>query len=190
MFKIYAKKCINSQNLLKFEFFKLNQNNIYETSYNIKKFCDKSSKSDSSDSHTPSEKEFLKLDYYSILNINKNASDTDIKKSYFVLAKKFHPDKFKGSPEIFRKISDAYNTLRDPHKREEYNKRMKHKIKKKYGKHKDDEKSDSKDKTQNMQEFSKYEEDFKKLNIDKLFTLFTHKKIRTTPDQIKVKKNL
>lgn len=152
----------------------------------MKSFSQNSNSDSNSDSNNSSEKEFMKLDYYSILNIKRNASDTDIKKSYFVLAKKFHPDKFKGSPEIFRKISDAYNTLRDPNKRAEYNKRIKHKIKKQYGKYQENEKRDSKDTTQNMQDFSKYEEDFKKLNIDKLFTLFTHKKIRTTPDQIKV----
>jgi curved DNA-binding protein CbpA len=89
-----------------------------------KKFCE--------NINTNLEKYFLKLDYYSILNVNHNATEIDIKKSYLYLAKKFHPDKYKGHPEIFKKICEAYHTLKDSHKREDYDKRMRYKIKKKH----------------------------------------------------------
>jgi curved DNA-binding protein CbpA len=130
------------------------------------------------------EKNFLKLDYYSILNLDSNAKDLEIKKNYLHLAKKFHPDKFKGSPEIFKKISDAYYTLKDPIKREDYNKRLKIKRKRKY-KEKQHKKENQEKENTVMQEFSKYEEDFKKINIEKEFTQFTKTKIKTTPDEIK-----
>jgi len=32
-------------------------------------------------------------DYYRLLNINRNASEKDIKKAYRILSKKYHPDK-------------------------------------------------------------------------------------------------
>ena len=139
--------------------------------YLTKNFCD---------SFRNLEKEFLKLDYYSILNVKKTASEKEIKISYFNLAKKFHPDKFKGPAEIFKKISDAYNTLKDPNKREEYNRIIRYKSKQKYKEHKDE----NKQKENKMQDYSKYEEDFKRLNIDKLFYKFTKSKIKTSPEDI------
>ena len=151
---------------------------IWKNTHPRKYFCENLNKNNL-------EQDFLKLDFYSILNLNKNSTEVDIKKSYFILAKKFHPDKFKGSSEIFKKITDAYSTLRDPLKREEYNKRLKIKMRKKYKQQaSDNEMNDGKE--NKMQDYSKYEEDFKQLNIDKLFTQFTHRKIKTSPDQIKV----
>lgn len=38
----------------------------------------------------------LKKDYYQILELNKNASESEIKKSYYKLAKQYHPDVNKG----------------------------------------------------------------------------------------------
>ncbi len=34
----------------------------------------------------------LELDYYNILNLDKTATEKDIKKNYYDLAKKYHPD--------------------------------------------------------------------------------------------------
>ena len=109
---------------------------------------------------TKIEKEFLKLDYYSILKVNSNSSTNEIRKSYFQLAKKFHPDKYKGTSEIFKKITEAYKILKDEKKREEYNKKMRinMNIKYKYSSNKKD--------NEEEQQNSKYEKDFEKLNIN------------------------
>lgn len=61
-------------------------------------------------------------DFYKILNVNKNASDNEIKSSYRKLVLKYHPDKNHNidSTEMFRKIQIAYETLSDPTKRATY----------------------------------------------------------------------
>ena len=62
-------------------------------------------------------------DYYKILGLEKNASDTEIKKAYRKLAMKYHPDKTKGDKsgeEKFKKISEAYAVLGDKEKRQQY----------------------------------------------------------------------
>lgn len=59
-------------------------------------------------------------DYYTLLNIKKDASPDDIKKSFRALAHRFHPDKNPGdieAEERFKEISRAYEVLSDPEKR-------------------------------------------------------------------------
>lgn len=58
-------------------------------------------------------------DPYSVLNINKNASDDDIKKAFRKLALKEHPDKG-GDPDKFKDIQNAYEILSDKDKRIKY----------------------------------------------------------------------
>ncbi|KAM3959604.1 LOW QUALITY PROTEIN: dnaJ homolog subfamily C member 10-like [Aphomia sociella] len=62
------------------------------------------------------------VSYYEILGLSKQASTQDIKQAYKKLAVKFHPDKNsnKGEQEKFIKISEAYETLKDPEKRRKY----------------------------------------------------------------------
>ena len=57
--------------------------------------------------------------FYKLLEVDKNASESDIKKAYRKLAVKHHPDKG-GDPEMFKEISRAYEVLSDPKKKETY----------------------------------------------------------------------
>lgn len=64
-----------------------------------------------------------KRDYYEVLGVEKNASDADIKKSFRVLAKKYHPDMNPGDKEAeakFKEAQEAYAVLSDPEKRRQY----------------------------------------------------------------------
>jgi len=66
-----------------------------------------------------------KADYYDILGVHKGASDDDIKKAYRKLAVKYHPDKNPGDKtavEKFREATEAYEILKDPQKRAQYDK--------------------------------------------------------------------
>ena len=61
--------------------------------------------------------------YYQLLRIKKDATETEIKKAYKKLAKKYHPDLNKTDPkakEKFIEIKEAYDTLIDPVKRKIY----------------------------------------------------------------------
>lgn len=61
--------------------------------------------------------------YYSILGIEKNSSEDEIKKSYKKLALQFHPDKNPGnaeSVERFKEIAEAYSILSNKEKRNQY----------------------------------------------------------------------
>lgn len=71
--------------------------------------------------------------YYSILNIPKNASEEDIKKAYRHLALKHHPDKNgdkKNPDDAFRNICEAYEVLIDSKKRIDFDKTCGPEIKK------------------------------------------------------------
>lgn len=61
-------------------------------------------------------------DYYEILGVSKDASDTELKKSYRKLALQFHPDKNKapGAAEAFKAIGNAFAVLSDKEKRRQY----------------------------------------------------------------------
>ncbi|MGP1414011.1 MAG: molecular chaperone DnaJ [Bacillales bacterium] len=62
-----------------------------------------------------------KRDYYDILEINKNATENEIKSAYRKLAKKYHPDnKETGDAEKFKECSEAYSVLSDSNKRKTY----------------------------------------------------------------------
>jgi molecular chaperone DnaJ len=62
-------------------------------------------------------------DYYNILGVSRDASETDIKKAFRKLALKYHPDRNpgdKGSEEKFKKINEAYTCLSDSEKKANY----------------------------------------------------------------------
>lgn len=63
------------------------------------------------------------IDYYKTLGISKKASLSEIKKAYRKLARKYHPDLNPGdkdSERRFKEITEAYEILRDPEKRKQY----------------------------------------------------------------------
>lgn len=62
----------------------------------------------------------MAANYYQILGINKNASQSQIKAAFKKLALKYHPDKNNGSikaEENFKLINEAYQVLTDPDKK-------------------------------------------------------------------------
>lgn len=64
-----------------------------------------------------------KKDFYSVLGITRSASPEEMKKAYRKLAMKFHPDKNPGdkkAEESFKEITEAYEVLSDPKKKQMY----------------------------------------------------------------------
>lgn len=65
----------------------------------------------------------MSQDFYTLLGISKGASEDEIKKAYRKLAMKYHPDRNPGDKEAekkFKEISAAYEVLKDPNKRQQY----------------------------------------------------------------------
>ena len=58
-------------------------------------------------------------DYYQILGVSRSASPEDIKKAFYKLAHKHHPDKG-GDEKKFKEINEAYQILSDKEKRAQY----------------------------------------------------------------------
>lgn len=65
----------------------------------------------------------MSKDYYNILEVDRNADDTEIKKAYRKLALQYHPDRNpddKSAEEKFKEINEAYACLSDPQKKSHY----------------------------------------------------------------------
>ncbi len=65
----------------------------------------------------------MSRDYYSVLGISKGATESEIKKAYKTLARKYHPDlnpNDKVAEEKFKEISEAYSVLGDKEKKKMY----------------------------------------------------------------------
>ncbi|MFL2947058.1 MAG: molecular chaperone DnaJ [Candidatus Poseidoniales archaeon] len=64
-----------------------------------------------------------KRDYYEVLGVGKDASESDLKKAFRSLARKYHPDK---NPEdsdaehLFKEVQEAYAVLSNPDQRRQY----------------------------------------------------------------------
>jgi curved DNA-binding protein CbpA len=73
--------------------------------------------------------EIQKQNYFEVLGISENATEGEIKRAYFRLAREFHPDRHydhqtkkanKTAEAIFSRIVEAYEVLKDPEKRKQY----------------------------------------------------------------------
>ncbi|KPK01521.1 MAG: molecular chaperone DnaJ [Nitrospira bacterium SG8_35_4] len=65
----------------------------------------------------------MSKDYYNILEVDRNATETDLKKAYRKLALKYHPDRNPGdkaAEDKFKEINEAYACLSDPQKKSNY----------------------------------------------------------------------
>jgi len=62
----------------------------------------------------------MSKDYYNILGVNKGASKDEIKKAFYKLAHKYHPDKKEGNESKFKEVNEAYQILSDDSKRSKY----------------------------------------------------------------------
>jgi molecular chaperone DnaJ len=64
-----------------------------------------------------------KVDYYEVLSVSRDASDSELKSAYRKLAMQYHPDRNPGdhtAEEKFKECSEAYSVLSDPEKRAAY----------------------------------------------------------------------
>ncbi len=81
-----------------------------------------------------------KMNFYEILGVKDDAKEDDIRKAYFELAKKYHPDKFSSYPEffehrkvledLFATINEAYQILSNLEERKKYDLQLKGEVKK------------------------------------------------------------
>ena len=62
----------------------------------------------------------MSKDYYTILGVDKKATQEEVKKAFRTLAHKYHPDKKGGNEVKFKEVSEAYSVLGDNKKRAEY----------------------------------------------------------------------
>jgi DnaJ-related protein SCJ1 len=66
---------------------------------------------------------FSEEDYYKILELDKDATESEIKKAFRRLSVKYHPDKNPGDQEAaqkYLKVNKAYEALNDPEKKQLY----------------------------------------------------------------------
>jgi len=70
---------------------------------------------------------FMALNYYRLLGVPPDSGQKKIKSAYRSLAKRFHPDRNKGSEtaaELFRQVNHAYLILSDPKRRKLYDEKL------------------------------------------------------------------
>src|SRR5260221_36046 len=63
-----------------------------------------------------------RTDYYAVLGITRESTEDEIRSAYRKLARQYHPDYNKGddAPARFREVTEAYEVLTDPQRRQRY----------------------------------------------------------------------
>lgn len=64
------------------------------------------------------------MNFYDVLGISRDSTSREIKKAYYDLSKKYHPDKNIHSEDKFKGITEAYEVLSDVHKRMIYDQQI------------------------------------------------------------------
>lgn len=76
---------------------------------------------------------FATMDYYQIIGVEANAPDAEVRKKFYARSMRYHPDRYHYVEEaefkklvtaIYKQISEAYNVLKDPKVRREYDQRL------------------------------------------------------------------
>src|SRR3989338_10469702 len=62
----------------------------------------------------------MSKDYYNVFGVEKGATKDEIKKAFYKLAHKYHPDKKEGDEKKFKEVNEAYQVLSDEKKRTQY----------------------------------------------------------------------
>jgi|TARA_B110000285_G_scaffold78591_1_gene90491 curved DNA-binding protein len=72
------------------------------------------------------------MDYYTVLGVSKNASQEELKKAYKKSSMQHHPDRG-GDESKFKEINEAYSTLKDPVKKQQYDNPQPQRFEQNYG---------------------------------------------------------
>lgn len=100
------------------------------------------------------------MDYYQILGVSENFTRDELKSSYKKLALKYHPDRNpndKKAENMFKKISEAYDVLKNPTKRTEYDKKR-HKLNKNFNGNTSEKNSKNENINENRENTQKFDE--------------------------------
>ena len=69
---------------------------------------------------------YKKMNHYDILGVPSSATDKELKIAFLKLAKKYHPDVYKGiNSDHFKRVNEAYTLLKNARKRADYDNRQK-----------------------------------------------------------------
>ena len=135
------------------------------------------------------------MDYYQILGVSENFTRDELKSSYKKLALKYHPDmnpNDKKAENMFKKISEAYDVLKNPTKRTEYDKKR-HKLNKNFNGNtsvknsKNENINENRENTQKFDEFLFTTDNFKNM-FEKAFNIEGMSKFRKKENKNSIEK--